>query len=221
MRQFLPFTIVAAVIFSASSATAGFIVNGGFESPAIDSSYVTRTVDSQGIPDWVVGGTGNGSGVDQIGTLWTGASGSVGDQSVDIDYAYTLSQAFATTIGQQYQLEFFYSHNPGSKSSSGSASIVGGGELFSTGVLTHDISNSHEDMEWLPYSGTFVANSDSSTLTFAGVFDNGVAGWAVDNVSVMAVPEPTSLAIFGIGAGVACIGGVRRRRGNRQENVLA
>lgn len=50
-------------------------------------------------------------------------------------------------------------------------------------------------------------------------------GWGLDNLSFQsnaaAVPEPSSLALFGIGACVAGVGAARRRRGEKKQEATA
>lgn len=67
----------------------------------------------------------------------------------------------------------------------------------------------------------FQSDTAFTTLTFKGVLSDG---FGVDNVafgSNATVPEPTSLAIFGIGACVAGIGAGRRRRHETQQEAAA
>lgn len=195
------------------------LTNGDFETPRINAPFVTYLDGSTAITGWTVGSRNEANtGVDLIGTYWNGVSNTVGDQSVDIDFDSTLSQAFATVIGRTYDLSFYYSHNSESptNSSTGFATVLGNGgsTLLSTGNLTHSISNTTANMQWIQYTGTFVADSSLTTLRFSGVNDNQGYGWAVDNASVVAqggaaVPEPTTIVLAGLGL---CGMGYRARR---------
>lgn len=59
------------------------------------------------------------------------------------------------------------------------------------------------------YTYTFVAQSTSTTLTFGAISSDGF-GPVIDNVSVVAVPEPAALPLFGVAAAGLLF--VRRRK---------
>ncbi|WP_337176006.1 PEP-CTERM sorting domain-containing protein [Paludisphaera sp.] len=62
---------------------------------------------------------------------------------------------------------------------------------------------------------TFIANGATETLTFSGLSLQSSSDefWAIDNVSVTAVPEPSSIALSLIGLAAAGLYGRRRARG--------
>ncbi len=62
---------------------------------------------------------------------------------------------------------------------------------------------------------TFIASGATETLTFQGLNLQGVGDefWAIDNVAVSAVPEPSSIALSLIGLAAAGLYGRRRARG--------
>ncbi len=76
---------------------------------------------------------------------------------------------------------------------------------------TTDVPNDFSNMQWLLFSHTFVADSASTTLTIAGDLANGRLGFAVDNVSVSAVPIPPAAYLF-CGSILALIGIARGRK---------
>ena len=63
--------------------------------------------------------------------------------------------------------------------------------------------------------------ADSFRLTFNGGSQVSIHEVSVSGSSVSAVPEPSSLALFGIGACVAGLGGGRRRRRGKQQEATA
>jgi len=65
-------------------------------------------------------------------------------------------------------------------------------------------------MGWLSKSWDFTANSTTTTLEFIGL-GNSDAGAALDNVSVIAVPEPSSMLGL-LGLGVLGIGSAFKRQ---------
>jgi hypothetical protein len=60
------------------------------------------------------------------------------------------------------------------------------------------------------YSYTVVATDTTTTLTFATP-QGGNAGPFLDDVAVNAVPEPATLAIWGLGLGIAGLVRLRRK----------
>jgi hypothetical protein len=193
---------------------ASVILNGGFEIPDIDGEFKTYTSSPAGF-NWTITALGSSTyGVDLINSFWQGISGIVNsdgyDQSVDIDYASTLSQSFTTTPGVQYQLHFAYSHNYQSSLSKGHIDVTGTTSLLSA-TLTHDISNSASNMQWSPYDQVFTADSPTTILTFTGDSSNGPYGFAVDDVRIAPVPVPATLSLFGSGL-VGLIGITRRKK---------
>jgi len=169
-------------------------------------------------------------------TGWTIVSGSVdlvgssywpafsGVQSIDLDgdNAGTISQTFATTPGSTYKVGFWYSNNTGTSATVGMhVSVVDSSAtpltLFGTSVTHQGATNSN--MNYIDDTGTFTADTTSSTLTFASTDSPGSdQGIALDAVSVTATgtsPEPSSLALLALvlpcGAGLV-------RRGLRPRN---
>jgi hypothetical protein len=208
----------AALVASAPGARSDVIVNGGFEFPSIGNvfyqnygTFTNNPYAGPGFQGWSIP-TNN---VDIVNPMvgW-GASAFQGSQIFDlVGYGSTgaVSQSFTTTIGQQYQLTFAYSDNPGSGFTSQSAAqaavfVLGAGNatLLST-TIAHD-NAVHSNLNWSLYSGTFVANSESTTLNFNTLFGQNNGGIMLDAVAVSAVPELSTWAMMLIGfAGVGFI----------------
>lgn len=188
-----------AVLSPAAHASVELIRNGGFES-AGGFSGGFETIGS-GLDGWTIGGT-----VDLINTYWVPASGSY---SLDLNGggAGSISQSFATVVGRTYNVSFSLAGNP-----------VGGGDKFfyasvnAPVTFTFDINNKTlANMGWVRKSFSFVADSDTSTLSFVGNPYHSYYGAALDNISVVAaVPEPASYGMMLVGLGM--VGGLARRR---------
>jgi hypothetical protein len=215
----------AALAVSATVAHPDVITNGDFEFPPINtfyqnygaqtnSPYSGATFDT----NWSIP-TNN---VDIVNPMigW-GASAFQGNQILDlVGYGSTgaVSQSFATNIGQQYQLSFAYSDNPGSGFTAQSAAqaavfVLGAtpGYLLSA-TISHDNAVSG-NLNWSLFSGTFVATSETTTLNFNTLFGQNNGGIMLDAVAVQAVPEPGTWAMMLLGfAGIGFLAWRRAKK---------
>jgi choice-of-anchor C domain-containing protein len=194
--------LVAALLTSGSAfAATNLIQNGDFESS--DLSSLTEVTNSSGtywtvnaglhnLSDWTVGGTSidlikNGYGV--IDGLSVDLAGSPGPGSI--------SQSFDMIAGYTYILTFDMSSNGNNQAD------VTFGELLAETFTVNTIPTT--------FTRSFVASSDNTTsLTFASVGGKTNSGAVIDNVSVIAVPEPETYALMLAGLGL--VGFLARRR---------
>jgi choice-of-anchor C domain-containing protein len=147
--------------------------------------------------------------VDQIGGYWQAPT--LGGGSVDLDGFYArggISQVIAPSAGN-YRLTFYMSGNPdGGNPLKGLTASVGGTSqdfYYTTG------SNSHADMQYALETMDFFTSGGNIDLSFASLDDiESAFGPAIGGVSISAVPEPVTMALFG--AGLAGIAGLRRRK---------
>jgi hypothetical protein len=182
------------VLTLASSAEAALLPNGDFAAPiqTVGSQFIpVGTV----IPGWTVVGSG-GVNVDQTPTAppnpeyWPGNPTQFLDLTGNTGGGGILSDAFATTPGQTYEVTFENYNGslvyPGTGWLGSDFSLVAsGGALYTWTGLTPGVTRN------LTY--TFTADATTSTLTFMDTsgFDSN-AGW-IDNVGVSAVPETTTM----------------------------
>jgi choice-of-anchor C domain-containing protein len=202
--RFLVATVASLLL--AGAASAATIVNGSFEAGVNPPSnnFTPLGAGNTNITGWTIGG----GGVDWIGTFWQASDGT---RSVDMTAitAGLISQDIATIVGQRYIVSFDLAGNPnpsgGPTLKSLDVSINGSGlanYTFDTAGFTRS------DMGWISNRYSFIADSATSTLTFAS--NNGFAsGPALDNVTI-AVPEPTTWAMLIMGFGL--VGAAKRRR---------
>lgn len=194
---------------SAGAASAASIVNGGFEMGTDPGVFTTVGVGGGNIAGWdVTSGT-----VDYIGTYWQG-QGMGGGRSVDLsgNSIGTLSQTFATVAGQSYQVTFWISKNPDNGAPVRTGTVSAGN---ASGGFSYALSNDRNNMNWAQESFVFQATGASSTLSFMSDSSGGCCyGPALDSVSIAAVPEPATWALFILGFGA--IGGALRRRATRR-----
>lgn len=182
---------------SLGANAADLITNGDFETYAggsFSNGYRTVNNGSVSLAGWAVGGTSvdivngafgafSGNGIDMLGTPGPGS----------------LSQSFASTVGQTYLLSFDLSRN-GSSDPYINVSFAGGAVTQYVGGTS--LVPAH-------YTLSYTASNASTLLTFSSV-GNGNSGAVLDNVSVTAVPEPETYAM--LLAGLGLIGMVRRRK---------
>ncbi|WP_049630434.1 hypothetical protein [Cellvibrio sp. pealriver] len=177
-----------AGLLLAASANANLIVNGGFE----DNNVATGNwayFSSASVNGW------EGDNI-EIWDHYGGVVAPEGNQHAELNAhpfdgsVFSIYQNFATVIGQTYDVSFFYSARVNSNEQF----------HFSAGTLAALI-NDHVVGSWKQYTGSFVANSTLSTITFT-TYDAGTLGNFLDGVVVTAkanVIESSPLVMLMIG----------------------
>ncbi|TRU91680.1 MAG: choice-of-anchor C family protein [Microcystis novacekii Mn_MB_F_20050700_S1] len=183
------------------------IQNGSFETATVNPGpFLQLNAGSTVITGWTVS---QGS-IDYIGTYWQASDGG---RSLDMQGIGSgkIEQTFNTTIGATYRVTFDLAGN----TFGGSAINAIKQMRVSAGVSSADFSfditgKSPSNMGWVSKSWDFTANSTTTTLGFIGI-NSGDTGAALDNVSVIAVPEPSSMLGL-LGLGVLGIGSALKRQ---------
>ena len=199
------FAVVALVLAQSVSANApNLITNGGFEDTAFSGDFETYSAVSGGLTGWTIE-TGS---VDLINTYWNPAGGAYSlDLSGNEDGV--ISQSFATVVGQRYLVSFAMAGNPDDTNHPNKTMEVG----LSLGdyYTFNTTGKTHSDMGWAQNSFEFKATGTLSELYFLSANEyNSPYGVALDNITVTAIPEPESFAMFLAGLGL--IAAVARRR---------
>ena len=199
----------AATLLPASfSSHATLIVNGDFEQNFVTSNNWANFA-STAVAGW------QGSDI-EIWNAFNSVTAPSGNNFIElnsndkskINGKWTIFQTFATEVGREYNLSFFYRAR--SKDT----------EAFSVSVA--DVSwnmTDHVVAGWSYFFNSFTATANTSTLSFTAT-SGGTVGNFIDDVAVTAapgrdiavdVPAPATLAAFGFGL-LALVGGRRLRR---------
>ncbi len=217
MRTVLPALALALGALGASPVAAQNLVqNGDFEAPSI-----TGTLTLTGCPAGFAWCIGQGN-IDLVESAWVPAEGR---QSLDLngDAPGSIFQDLLTVPGLRYDLSFRLSGNPDGGPLE-LMNIFWGSMDLGTFAWVVFPGQSPTNMFWsLVTVRDLPATSASTRLEFrsmtttpCGPAGASACGNALDAVRVVAVadvPEPTTLAL--LGAGVAGLLGVRRRRSRR------
>ncbi len=209
MRSLMRTALVAAAIAVPASAHANLVSNGDFSVNNCGSgSFCTYgAVNSTDVSGWTVA-TGS---VDLITGYWQSPPG--GGNSIDLDgnAAGSIYTTFATLTGHSYLVTFEVSGNPDGGDPTKLGIISAGADSQNFSYVTG--SNSHGLMNYEQLTFLFTATDTSTTLTFTSAdTGNSPYGVVLGNIDVAphAVPEPITLSLMG--AGLAGIGALRRRR---------
>lgn len=208
MRKSCLLAAVCASLFISQSSIAAqnLVGNGSFEDGFGASGYggfATLGVGAANVTAWTIAG-GN---IDWINGYWQASDG---NKSIDMngDTAATLTQSISTVAGQVYLLTFDLAANPGGPTTK--TMQVSAGNTSNT-FSFNSTGTSPNNMGWSLQTMQFTATGSSTLLSFHST-TNGACCWgpALDNVSVVAVPEPETYGMFLAGLGL--MGAIARRR---------
>jgi hypothetical protein len=195
---------------------AGLVTNAGFEANAVGTGgFAAYTAGSTAITGWTVDPTtaADNGGVQIIGTHFNGAGyglqfapqnqGQILQLTNSSTAAGGVQQTLTTAVGQQYSISLDLA-----------ARYYTGTTPINLGTL--DFGNTSFTLSgtgaFSRYTFTTTATSTSTLLDILGsnFAGTGVNSALIDNVSVVAVPEPATLAMLFIGGTVLLL--ARRRK---------
>lgn len=207
-RLTIRFLGVLLSLGAAPSVGSELIVNGSFEQPLVPAHLIDQVhfAPSTDITGWTL--TGGSIDLARNSAFWTAHTGT---QLIDITGSNpgTLAQTFPTTADQKYLLTLYYANNPNpsfpAPQYDAQVTVFGGAATLYTEFITH-VGSTPEDMQWTLLSHVFVANGPSATLQLKSLTP-GFNGVVFDTVSVVQVPEPSTLILSGmVLAGLAAFG---------------
>ncbi len=209
MNKHLLTAAAAAALALASfgaSAASELVGNGSFEADAVaQGTWGLFTAPVDWTVSYEAGAPTTGLELrnDIVGTAQDGHNFA----ELDADRNVTITQDLATVAGQTYTLSFWYSDRAGTQAFTNGLSFSVG-DVLSGGVAGAD--NTGADNVWHHVSRTFVADGSTTALSFTGTGASDSLGMSLDNVSVLAVPEPATVGL--LACGLALVGVARRRQ---------
>lgn len=200
---------LAGALLGCGLAQANLIQNGSFENgtdPGVSFSGPLG-VGNTSIDDWAI----TAGSVDYIGGYWQPAEGA---RSIDLAGTSlgTLSQTFATVLGQTYSVQFAMASNTAGGPSVKTLKAIAGD--FNGDFSFDHTGKTNSDMGWTDKTFNFTAQGALTTLSFSALNGECCYGPALDNVRVELVdnqaPEPVSALLVGLS--LAGLGWSRRNR---------
>jgi choice-of-anchor C domain-containing protein len=173
--------LIATIALTGPALAFTGLTNGSFEDNGTyadgGGGFQTLNAGDTSIDGWTV----DSGSVDWIGAYWTAEDGAM---SIDLsgDDPGSLSQTFATTIGNTYTVSFALSGNPAGEPAVKTLDVSATGGTPAS--YTYDTTgNDVTNMNWVQESYSFLATTASTTLSFIST-TAGAFGPALDNVAV-------------------------------------
>jgi hypothetical protein len=124
-----------------------------------------------------------------------------------------IKQSVATLAGKNYVLTFWVGHQyslaPGYRNGPGAVGLYLDGQSVGSFANSRD---TFEDVTWMPFQYAFTASGPHTVITFLNDTPVGNNYAGLDNVSLVAVPEPASLVLIVLGLGCVAFLSLRPRR---------
>lgn len=189
-------TVTAIAFASAASfANANLLTNGDFEASVGLSG--TNWGVYQSIDGW---NKFDGPGIEvQRNTVIAAQSG---NQYVELDSHYNSSmyqEIGGLTVGGAYELSFWYHARTNNGYNDNGINVYWGDYLPGDVAVSIDGLRQVNTPGWIEQTVKLVASAETMFLMFAATGYSNSLGGFVDNVSLTAVPEPGTLALFGLG----------------------
>jgi len=208
MKKIIALAALAAVSATASATTTNLLTDGSFESIVqANGTWGTYKV----VPGWTVT-KANGAASPNGLEIRNNVAGTAedGHNFIELDGYENdmIKQSFATTVGKEYEVSFWFEDRAGVKTASeGFLATVKSGSSVSTGFGAVGDNGA----AWHLVTMDFTAGSTTSVFSIKATGTSDGYGTSFDNFQATpAIPEPASLGLFA--AGVAVLGLTARRR---------
>ncbi|MFL6697653.1 MAG: PEP-CTERM sorting domain-containing protein [Vitreoscilla sp.] len=207
MKKIIALAALAAISATASAAT-NLLVDGSFES-IVQASGTWNTYTS--VPGWTVT-KDNGSATSTGLEIRDNIAGTAqdGHNFIELDGYENdkIKQSFATTIGKDYEISFWFADRAGVAAASQGflATVASGSSVSATGFGAVGDNGT----AWHLVTMDFTAESTTSVFAIKATGKSDGYGTSFDNFQAIAVPEPATLGLFA--AGMAVLGLTARRR---------
>lgn len=179
------------------AGAASIISDGGFETPGAPTGSYIQYLGGQTIgAAWTV----VGNDVVVVNTSYTESpiqfNAEEGDNSLDLTGAGNsgptngVMQTITTTAGQEYEISFYVGTASGNASYNAPAT-----DNLNVGIVVLPETNFNTTtnaINWERFTYDFVANGSSTTITFTNGASAATNEAGLDNVSVTAIPLPSS-----------------------------
>ncbi len=221
MKNLIRIMGLAVMFLTAGQVHAGFI-NGSFESTPVAAGTFTNYLGGSNIGGWTIVGVDSAivnsavqSGITfqaQDGNNWIDLAGVNSNSPTS-----GVTQSVSTMIGGAYELSFYVGSSTDNVyffASTVNLSIDGGTLTSFTNTTTPN-----NMLDWKKFTVAFIAQNSNTSFTFTNGSASSNYQSGLDNVSLtsVAVPEPFSITIWGIGA--IGMGLVARRRAKKAASV--
>lgn len=209
------FALLLATHLASHAAPVNLLVNGGFESTALNNG---SWVNTSSIAGWSVL-AGPGTGFEVRNNVAGAAKEGRNYVELDTNGNTTIGQTLNSLVaGAAYDLSFWYSPREFQSASTNGIQVFWNGTLLDA-TLT-GVGGSGND--WKQYEYQVIARSGSNLLSFASVGPSDSLGGNLDNVSLTNhVPEPGSLALTAVALLGAFLLPKRLRRQAQQRRATA
>jgi hypothetical protein len=190
--------LTAMAVLSASANASSVLADGGFEAAGGGNVYYAGSSIDGG--SWTV--TQGAVYIDNLDSWVYDGANSLNLTGANLYAANSVDQILTTIVGQQYYVSFWADADI-----SNSFSLTENG-LAISGAPTSIVENGFTDQVdalgnsalFVEYSGTFVATSTSTDLSFTATGNPSIGSdnisVIIDDVSVTPTPEPNSLLLL-------------------------
>lgn len=211
MNKFLKLSVAGLIAGLSLQANAFLLSNGSFETPDLDF------IDENGGKTWEVFSsiegwyTGSGTGIEiqQSGTV---VDAQDGDQYVELDShdvnetgdptnSLMIQDISDLVSGNDYLLSFWYQPRTNNQGDNGINVYWGATGLgFAEDDIVMSVDGTSNNWDgWQNFTQVITATSEQMSLGFGAFGAENTLGGLIDNITLVAVPEPATLGLLAVG----------------------